>query len=410
MTSVELPQSVSRSDVRSSRILVLLIAAATVISLSMGLRQSLGLFLPPMHAALGVSASEFGFAMALQSLVWGVSQPFIGMLGDRYGARPVLIGCASIYGVGLLLMATAHPVIGLNVGAGVLIGIGVSGTSFGVLLGTISRAAAPQWRSQIIGLVSAGGSLGTLLLAPFGQTIIAGYGWATALVVFAAIALSIAVISLVIGREHGEAAASSEQESLSAVLRKASTHRGYVVLTVAFFACGFQLLFIATHLAQYLAICGIPPSVSAAALGLIGLGNAFGSYIGGVLGARFSQKRLLAAIYLLRTLTIIVYLSAPITEASTLLFGAVMGLLWFSVTPLVSGLIGRMFGLRFFNTIFGLTFLSHQLGSFAGAWLGGVAFDLTGSYSTAWAAIICIGFAAAALQWFADDVPPRAAY
>lgn len=264
MTSIEHSHATARSGIRSGGIVMLLIVAATVISLSMGLRQSLGLFLPPMNAELAVSASAFGFAIALQSLVWGVSQPFVGILGDRYGARPVLIGCALIYAVGLLLMASPHPVIGLNIGAGVLIGIGVAGTSFGVLLGTVSRSVAPEWRSQTIGLVSAGGSLGTLLLAPFGQAIISHHGWATALIVFAVIAFSIAIISLFIGREHhdGELAAASGPQSLLAALQSAGRHRGYVALTVAFFACGFQLLFIATHLAQYLAICGIPPSVS----------------------------------------------------------------------------------------------------------------------------------------------------
>ncbi|WFU44596.1 MFS transporter [Bradyrhizobium sp. CB82] len=392
----------------STRAIVVAVVAATIISLSMGLRQSLSLFLPPMEADLGVSASAFGFAIALQSLVWGISQPFIGILGDRFGARPVLVGCAIIYAAGLLLMATASPTAALDLGAGVLVGLGVSGTSFGVLLGTVSRIAPPQWRSQIVGLVSAGGSLGTLALAPFGQILISGHGWRAALIAFAIVALLTGVISFAIGRDRDAPSVSAAQPdfgSLRTTLSSAAHHRGFIVMTVAFFACGFQLLFIATHLPQFLQLCGIAPAVSASALGLIGLGNAIGSYIGGLLGARFSQKRLLALVYLLRTLTIVVYLALPISDVATLVFGFVMGLLWFSVTPLVSGLIGRMFGLQHFNTLFGFTFLSHQLGSFAGAWLGGMSFDFTGSYTVAWSAVVIVGLGAAVLQWLGDDSP-----
>jgi predicted MFS family arabinose efflux permease len=390
-----------------ARVIVLIAVAATVLSLSMGLRQSLGLFLRPINAELGVSATAFGFALALQNIVWGLSQPAVGMLGDRYGARPVLVASALIYAAGLALMALGGPALGLNLGGGVIAGVGVAGTSFGVLLGAVSRAVPAERRSQMVGLVSAAGSLGTLALAPLGQALIAGYGWRAALLAFAVVALLMGAIGALIGRpaaatagapSDGEAAAST-----CAALLEAAGHRGYLAMAVSFFACGFQLMFITTHLPQFLAICGLPPSVGASALGLIGLGNAAGSYIVGLLGARYSQKRLLALIYLLRTLAIAVYLAAPISAASTLVFAAAMGFLWLSVAPLVSGLIGRMFGLTHFNTLFGLTFFSHQLGAFVGAWLGGVTFDLTGSYATAWTSLIVVGLAAAALQWSMDD-------
>jgi predicted MFS family arabinose efflux permease len=393
------------------RAALVIVVAATVLSLSMGLRQSLGLFLGPLKLDLGVSASTFGFAMALQNIVWGVSQPFIGMLGDRYGARPVLIGSAVVYAGGLLLMAAGGPIIGLDIGGGILAGLGVAGTGFGVLLGAVSRAVPPEKRSQTVGLVSAAGSLGTLVLAPLGQVLIADYGWRSALVAFAGVAAMMALVAVAIGRESAgtqTGGASHEPNSTSEALVLAGKHRGYVAMAVAFFACGFQLMFITTHLPQYLAICGLSPAVSASALGLIGLGNAAGSYIVGHLGARFSQKRLLALIYLLRTLAIAVFLATPISPTSTLIFAAAMGFLWLSVAPLVSGLIGRLFGLQHFNTLFGLTFLSHQVGAFMGAWLGDVTFDMSGSYALAWGSMIVIGLAAAAVQWFMDDRPERA--
>jgi predicted MFS family arabinose efflux permease len=249
------------------------------------------------------------------------------------------------------------------------------------------------------------GSLGTLVLAPLGQVLIDSYGWRSALVMFAYIAAAMALISVAIGgQSNGQTGeASRERHSSGAALLAASRHRGYLAMAVAFFACGFQLMFITAHLPQYLAICGLAPPVSASALGLIGLGNAAGSYIVGLLGARFSQKRLLALIYLLRTLAIAIFLAAPVSPLSALIFAAAMGFLWLSVAPLVSGLIGRLFGLQHFNMLFGLTFLSHQVGAFAGAWLGGVSFDITGSYATAWGSMIVIGLSAAALQWFMDD-------
>jgi predicted MFS family arabinose efflux permease len=404
----------SRTFVSQRAVLVIAIAA-TVLSLSMGLRQSLGLFLGPINVDLGVSASAFGFAMALQNIVWGISQPFIGMLGDRYGARPVLIGSAIVYAAGLLLMAAGGPVMGLDVGGGVIAGLGVAGTGFGVLLGAVSRVVPPEKRSQTVGLVSAAGSLGTLLLAPLGQMLIAGFGWRSALVVFAGVAILMALISVAIGRERaGTHPTGPSQEShqgsrsTAEALAAAGSHRGYVAMAVAFFACGFQLMFITTHLPEYLAICGLAPSISASALGLIGLGNAAGSYIVGYLGAHFSQKRLLALIYLLRTLTIAVFLVTPISALSALVFAAAMGFLWLSVAPLVSGLIGRMFGLQHFNTLFGVMFFSHQIGAFMGAWLGGVTFDVTGSYAVAWGSMIVVGLSAGALQWFMDDSPSPA--
>jgi predicted MFS family arabinose efflux permease len=388
---------------------LLLLLSGVIISLCMGLRQSLGLFMRPMTLELGISAATFGFAIALQNIVWGLSQPFIGAAADRYGPRPVLIGTSLVYAAGLLLMivSTSFPG-GLHV-AGFLAGIGTAGTGFGVLIGTVSRATPPEKRSQTVGLVAAAGSLGTMVIAPLGQWLIDGFGWRTALVAFAAIAASMVVFSLPIRETSGKHAADRKINlSLGEAVHEALAHRGYIFMTLAFFACGFQLVFITTHLPAYLALCGVAPGVGATALGLIGLFNAVGTYMFGLLGARYSQKRLLALIYLLRTLFIVVFLAAPISAASTLVFAAAMGFLWLGVAPLVTGIIGRVFGLTHFNTLYGIVFLSHQLGSFMGAWMGGIVYDLSGDYDFAWGALILVGAAAATLQWWMDERPPRA--
>jgi predicted MFS family arabinose efflux permease len=391
----------------TTSIIIVVTAAAVILSLSMGMRQSLGLFLRPLNTELGVSASAFGLALALQSLVWGISQPFVGMLGDRYGARPVLLGCAAIYSLGLMLMAWASPALGLNVGAGLLLGIGIAGTGFGVLFGAVARIVPAERRVQILGIVSAAGSLATLFIAPLGQYLIVNDGWRTGALAFVLIAMLLGFVALFIGSKPAAAETDPRhpESTFGETLLAAAKHPGFVAMTVAFFACGFQLMYITVHLPAFLAICGVEPTVSATALGVIGLGNAVGSLLAGYLGARYSQKRLLALAYLLRTVTIICFLAMPVTPASTIAFAATMGVLWLGVVPLVSGLTIKLFGLQHFNTLFGVAFLSHQVGAFLGSWLGGLSYDLTGSYTTAWGSMIFIGASAFLLQWFMDDQP-----
>jgi predicted MFS family arabinose efflux permease len=396
------------SQTQRRAMLLLIVVSGVIISLCMGLRQSLGLFMRPMTVDLGISAATFGFAIALQNIVWGLSQPFVGAAADRYGARPVLVVTALVYAAGLLLMGFSSLFPGALQVAGFLAGVGTAGTGFGVLIGTVSRATAPEKRSQTVGLVAAAGSLGTLVMAPLGQHLINGFGWQAALMVFAVIAASMAVLSLAI-REPAVSHAGSPQAKLNVgeALREAMAHRGYLFMTLAFFACGFQLVFITTHLPSYLQICGVAPGVGASALALIGLFNTVGTYMFGLLGARYSQKHLLALIYLLRTLFIVIFLLVPVSAGSTLVFAAAMGFLWLGVAPLVTGIIGRMFGLTHFNTLYGVVFLSHQVGSFFGAWMGGVVFDRFGNYNFGWGALIAIGLTAFTLQWLMDERPPR---
>jgi predicted MFS family arabinose efflux permease len=396
------------SQAQRRAMLLLIVLSGIIISLCMGLRQSLGLFMRPMTVDLGISAATFGFSIALQNIVWGLSQPFVGAAADRYGARPVLIVTALVYAAGLLLMGFSSLFAGALELAGFLAGVGTAGTGFGVLIGTVSRATPPEKRSQTVGAVAAAGSLGTLLMAPVGQGLINGFGWQAALVAYAAIAAAMALLSIGI-REPAVSYGASPQANLKLreALREAMAHRGYLFMTLAFFACGFQLVFITTHLPSYLQICGVAPGVGATALALIGLFNTVGTYMFGVLGARYSQKHLLALIYLLRTLFIVIFLLVPVSAASTLVFAAAMGFLWLGVAPLVTGIIGRVFGLTHFNTLYGVVFLSHQVGSFFGAWMGGLVFDRFGNYNFGWGALIVIGLAAFTLQWLMDERPPR---
>jgi predicted MFS family arabinose efflux permease len=387
--------------------LVLIVLSGIIISLCMGLRQSLGLFMAPMAADFGISAATFGFSIALQNIVWGASQPLVGALADRFGARPILILTAVIYAAGLALMTFAGTLPGALHIAGFLAGVGTAGTGHGILIGVISRATPPEKRSQRVGLVAAAGSLGTMVIAPFGQWLIGALGWQGALLGFALIAASIALLALPIREPGRELAAQATDQSLGAALREATGHRGYLFMTLAFFACGFQLVFLTTHLPAYLALCGVAPGVGASALGLIGLFNTIGTYLFGLLGARYSQKHLLALIYLLRTAFIVAFLLVPVTAASTLVFASAMGFLWLGVAPLVSGIIARVFGLTHFNTLYGVVFFSHQVGSFLGAWMGGLVFDRFGSYDVAWGALIAVGLTAFTLQWLMDERPPR---
>jgi predicted MFS family arabinose efflux permease len=391
--------------------ILLLVLSGTIISICMGLRQSLGLFMRPMTVDAGISAATFGFAIALQNIVWGIAQPFVGALADKHGPRPILIVTALLYSSGLLLMAFWHGAVGIDV-AGFLLGIGTAGTAFGVLTGVVTRATPPEKRSQTVGLVAAAGSLGTMVLAPVGQSLINAYGWQVAMVSFACIASSMVFLAfpikgLAVALNADAPPPQAKPQGLGEALREAITHRGYLFMTLAFFACGFQLVFITTHLPAYLQLCGVAPGVSATALGLIGLFNTIGTYTFGWLGARYSQKHLLAMIYLLRTLFIIGFLLVPISATTTLVFAAAMGSLWLGVSPLVTGIIARVFGLTHFGTLYGVVFFSHQVGSFFGAWMGGLVFAQWGNYNFAWGALIAIGLMAFTLQWLMDENPPK---
>ncbi|OCW58365.1 MFS transporter [Hoeflea olei] len=376
-----------------------LIAAATILSLSMGLRQSLGLFVEPMITGTGITLASFGFAMAIQNLAWGIGQPFMGALFDRLGGRIVIVSASVLYCAGLFLMATGSR-FGLYLGGGVLIGLAVAGTSHGVLVGIVSRLATPAVRGTAVSILAAAGSLGTFVIAPGAQAMIDLWSWKGALAGLAVLASVMAAVAVPLGRSkpRGPAASPAAKASFRLAIAEALTNRAFVITTLAFFACGFQLIFIATHLPNFVAICGLPPSVSAQAIALIGVCNALGTLAAGHLCQRWGNSTVLALIYALRTAAIALFFVLPVSVGTTLVFAAAMGFLWLSVVPPVSGLINSLFGPANFGSLFGVMFLSHQVGAFLGAWLGSLSFQWSGSYSLAWIALIIVGTLASLLQ------------
>lgn len=379
------------------------LAAGLVISAALGTRQSFGLFIGPFAFDHGLPVTLVAFAIALHNLTWGLAQPVAGALADRYGPAPVVAAGAALFAGGLALSALAPDGPMLVLGMGVLVGLGISGTSFGVVMNAVGKAVPPERRSQAMGLASAAGSLGQVLLVPLARGVQTSWGLSAALLVLAAVILAAAPLGLLLGGRGRSAAGMEASPSLRAVLAAAGDHGGYRLLTLGFFACGFQLAFIATHLPGYLALCQMPTGLAATALALIGLFNMGGSWLCGWLGGRFPPQSVLGWLYLLRTAAIAAFALLPKTDLSVTLFAATMGLVWLGTVPLTSGVIARMFGVRHLGTLFGVCFLSHQVGSFLGAWAGGLVFDLTGSYDLIWAATAATGLVAAILNFAIRD-------
>jgi MFS family permease len=374
---------------------VILVCGGLILMLALGTRQSFGLFLRPMSMDLGWGREAFSFAIALQNLVWGCAMPFAGAIADRYGAGRVLVAGGLAYGAGLLAMAHATDPLGFNLAAGLLVGLGLAGTGFGVVLAVVARAFPPEKRSFAVGIAGACGSFGQFAMLPGSQGLISAYGWLNALVVMGAIAfLMIPLGAALAGRN---AAAQESDQSIGAALAEATQHRGFWLLTASFFVCGFQTIFIMTHLPAYLVDRGLSPEQGMAALATIGLFNIVGSLGAGALGARYSKRLVLAWFYVTRAVAITIFLAAPLTAAGTYLFAAVLGLTWLGTVPLTNSLVGQIFGVKYLSTLFSIAFLGHQLGAFIGAWSGGAIFDLTASYQPVWLAAIALSVVAAAL-------------
>jgi predicted MFS family arabinose efflux permease len=392
-----------------NRTTLVVLSGALILSAAMGTRQTFGLFIGPFSFDRGVPVTFVALAIALHNLVWGVAQPFAGAAADRYGPAPVVAFGAAAFAAGLALAAVAPSGLMLVLGMGLLVGIGISCTTFGVVLPAIGRVASPQARSMAMGLASAGGSLGQVLLIPLAQTLTQASGISAALLVLALLMLAAAPLGMLLGRREAGATALARlpAASLSEVLAQASRHRSYRLLTIGFFACGFQLAFIATLLPGYLALCHMPIGLGATALALIGLFNMVGSWGCGWLGGRFRQQHLLGWLYLARSVNIALFCLLPKTDTSVVVFAAVMGLTWLGSVPLTSGLVAKLFGTRHLGTLFGICFLSHQVGSFLGAWLGGFVFDLTGSYAWVWGATMAAGLLAALLHFAIGDTTAR---
>jgi MFS family permease len=366
--------------------LVIIICGCGIALLSFGPRSSFGFFVQPMSREFAWGRDVFGLALAFQNLLWGLGQPIAGAIADRFGSLRVILVGALLYAAGLVLMRYAATPLSLDIGAGVLIGFGLSGCSFNLVLSAFSKLLPPERRGVALGAGTAAGSFGQFLFAPFGVAMIDNFGWQTALLVFAGLMLLIVPLSLAlstppVASEHVPA---PDQQSFKTALAEAFGHRSYVLLVLGFFTCGFQLAFITVHLPAYLVDRGIPASTGGWVIAAIGLFNIVGSLGVGWLQNIFAKRYILSVIYLMRAISIITFISFPISATSAILFGAVSGLTWLSTVPPTSALVALMFGTRWFATLYGFAFVSHQVGGFLGVLLGGIVFEKFGSYTSIW--------------------------
>src|SRR5580704_9106051 len=363
---------------------ILIIGFGCLISLmSFGPRSSLGFFLTPMSSANHWGRDVFGFALALQNLLWGIGQPLAGMIADRYGSARVLCAGGLMYAAGLALMSQAASAPLLDVSAGVLIGFGLSGTSFMVVLAAFGKLLPPEWRSRAFGFGTAAGSFGQFLFSPVAVALMDGFGWQQTLLIFGASTLAILPLSLALTTPKTDAKGAAPQ-SLRSALGEAFAHRSYLLLVIGFFTCGFQLAFITVHMPSYLVDRGLSAQVGGWTLAIIGLFNIIGSLTSGWLGSRMPKRFILSTIYFARALSIVAFVLLPTSAVTTLIFGAVTGLLWLSTVPPTSGLVAVMFGTRWLAMLFGFAFFSHQVGGFLGVLLGGLVFERFGSYDPVW--------------------------
>ena len=381
---------------------VVIACGALIVTLAMGVRQTFGLFLPDMSAALDIGRGTFGLALAIQNLLFGLAQPFVGAIADRHGAGRVVAFGAILYALGLIGAAMASSAFSLHITFGVIVGMAQSATTFVVVLGAVGRVVPEAQRSLAFGIVTAGGSLGQFLIVPAGQMLLADFGYQTALMVLAGTVAVAAALSVGVA---GKPQPIRSDQPIGNALAEAISNRSFLLLTAGFFVCGFHIAFIATHFPAYLADKGLGTAIGGTVLALVGLFNIFGSYIFGLWGDHAPKKLLLSGLYATRGLIIIVYLLLPVSTLSSLVFAAAMGFLWLGTVPLTSGLIGQIFGVRYLSMLYGIVFLSHQVGSFFGAWMAGVLYDITGNYDAAWGASIALAVIAALLHLPIRAVP-----
>jgi MFS family permease len=377
---------------------LILIGTALLLTLGMGIRQSFGLFLGPITHDLGVTAADFTLALAIQNIVWGLSQALVGAISDRFGLRITMIAGAAIYIAGLVILAAAQGELALIISGG-LIGVALSCTATSLAMTACARAVSAERRTKMLGVVSAVGSLGTLVVPLITQGLLAREPWQMGALFFVLLGIAMLPAAFWAGGADRIPSHGMATTSMREVLGQALRNRPFLVMSGAYFVCGLNLIFLTTHLPTYLAICGQSPMLSAEALGVIGGVSAIGSLMTGWLGSRFPKHILLGLLYILRAIMFAVYFAMPPTPASTLVFSAAMGLLWWpGLVPLIGGMVAEMFGTRYMATLLGVSFVVHQLGSSLGAWGGGVIYDLSGSYGAAWKIGTLIGFAAGVVQ------------
>ena len=384
-----------------------IIAASALLAINFGFRSSLGLFLKPISESFGYGREIFAFSLALQNLFWGLFQPLAGAIADKYGTAKVIILGSMLYALGLYITGTADGFIDLHLGAGILIGMGISGTGLGVVLPAMARMVRPEKRAFALGIGTAAGSAGQFLLIPVAREFLVTYGWQMALVIMAIGSLSMILFTPVFkdDKKTDTKTDGESEQNLREALKEASKHFHYWLLIAGFFVCGFQLAFITVHMPAYLADKGFDSSVAAISLSIIGLCNIVGSLTAGHLSGIYSKKWILAFIYGARSIVIVLFLVFPISIFSVYAFSFATGFLWLATVPPTSGLVAQMFGLKYMGTLYGIVFLNHQIGSFTGVWLGGYLFDTTGSYNQVWWWAAIIAAITAIIHVFIDERP-----
>jgi MFS family permease len=381
--------------------IIICLCGCAISVLTFGPRSSLGFFLSPLSQANGWGRDVFAMSLALQNLIWGLGQPFAGAIADKYGAPRVLSVGVVLYALGLYLTASATTPAMVNFSAGILIGLGLSGSAVPMVIGALGKILPESWRYVSFGAVTAAGSFGQFLFSPIAVHLMGAYGWQQTLVIFSCVlllAIPLAMTLIAPRNAAGATAAAAPPQSLMKALSEAFGHRSYVLLVLGFFTCGFQLAFVTAHLPSYLADRGISAEIGGWTLAIIGLFNIVGSLGAGWLASFLPKRYILSFIYFARAISIVAFISVPATPATTLIFGAVTGLLWLSTVPPTSGLVAVMFGTRWLTMLFGFAFFSHQVGGFLGVWLGGLVFERTGSYDTVWWLSVLFGVLSAVIN------------
>ncbi len=386
---------------------VILIAGCLISACGFGARSVMGLYLEPMTEALSWNRETFAMAMAIQNLVWGLGMAVAGAAVDRHGPVWVIAGGALVYALGLWGMTLSTTGAMLFLTGGVLTGLGVAFTGFPLTIAAMVRTVGPMRRSLVMGAGTAAGSVGQIFFSPFMQAMIERFGWSDGLIILAFSTLVIIPLAILLPNHSNVIEPDTEGQTLMAALTEAINHRGYILLTIGFFVCGFHVTFISVHFPAYVVDLGLSASVAAWCLSLIGIFNILGSIGAGIYGQKRSNSNGLCFLYAARAVVITGLLLMPKTEINIYIFASVMGLLWLSTVPLTTGVVTRIFGIRYMASLFGIVFLSHQLGSFLGVWLGGYIHDLTGTYDMVWRAGVVLGLFAALVHWPIDESPIR---
>jgi MFS family permease len=385
----------------------IIFCGGVILTLSLGIRHSFGMFMMPMISDFHWSREVFGFGIALQNLMWGLAQPITGRIADKYGAGKVILAGGALYATGLLLMALTTSTTEFTISAGLLIGLGLSGTTFPIVFGVVSRSVSPEKRSLAMGVCMSLGSLGQFVLLPGSVGLIDGLGWSGALIAMAFLSLLIfpLAVPLMEKKNATEIKAPEPEMKLKEILSEAFHSKAFWMLCGGFFVCGFHIVFIAVHLPIYLVDSGLTALDGSIVLGLIGLGNILGSYYAGLWGGKYPKAKLLSALYFGRALLFLLFIMLPMSQITDYVFGFIMGFLWLSTVPLTNGAIATIFGVKNLSMLGGFVFLAHQVGAFLGGWLGGKMYDLVGSYDSVWIISIGLGIMAALINLPIKEVP-----